>query len=264
MTKLFKIKRPSTKTGLYDLESCSAMRCKGPNDQETDKHPDAIGTIGLCSLHYETLENWREKNPPGEFVPKPGGPFDKKQEKTEIVKTDQKIAEEAETKARNVITRLEAIVIHNQASMDRASKLTKAVKDEFKKLDGIRTTATKPLLESKRTIDSWFKPSLDIYKQAEILLKNKISTFIKSQEKAQDKALASGDHEAAATSAQVTTSPGVSAVSKWTYKIEDEEKIPRDYLEPNHTLLRKTAEALKGKAKVPGICFYEDKEMRVR
>ena len=264
--KIFNLVR-IPKSGRWDLEKCAAMRCKGSNEAFSQDHPDGIGDVPFCKLHHETLIRWQERNPKGSFVPKPGGPLDKEEtvHKAEIVETspNKALAEQAELKAKAVMEQLEAMKIQDQSSMDRASKALQIIKGRIKDLDGIRKKATQPLLESKREIDSWFNPGLNHYKKAEVLLKTKISTFLKAQEQNQDRALEVGDYETASTP-QVTTSPGISAISKWKFEITDENQIPREYLTPNLTQLQRTADLQKGKAVVPGVRFYEDKEMRAR
>lgn len=51
---------------------------------------------------------------------------------------------------------------------------------------------------------------------------------------------------------------GVSIQKRWTYRIVDEEKIPREYLTPDHTKIGAVVRDLKDAAAIPGIEVYTE------
>lgn len=56
---------------------------------------------------------------------------------------------------------------------------------------------------------------------------------------------------------------GVSFVEKWTYEIQDESSIPRQFLTPDHKAIRAYVTSMKDKAEIPGVRVYADKTVRV-
>lgn len=76
--------------------------------------------------------------------------------------------------------------------------------------------------------------------------------------------------QAASTVAAVVapTTARVSGVSKmkdnWKYVVEDESKVPREFLMIDEKKLGQYAKAMKDSAPVPGVRFYNDKSVAVR
>jgi hypothetical protein len=52
---------------------------------------------------------------------------------------------------------------------------------------------------------------------------------------------------------------GISYRDNWTFRITDPNKIPREYMVPNETAIRKVVSALKDKANIPGIEAYNER-----
>lgn len=52
---------------------------------------------------------------------------------------------------------------------------------------------------------------------------------------------------------------GISYRDNWTFRITDPNKIPREYMVPNETAIRKVVSALKDKANIPGIEVYNER-----
>ena len=57
---------------------------------------------------------------------------------------------------------------------------------------------------------------------------------------------------------------GISTRKIWKYRIEDESKIPREYMIPNKDVLSKMAKVMKGKIPVPGVVFYPESSIAAR
>jgi hypothetical protein len=52
---------------------------------------------------------------------------------------------------------------------------------------------------------------------------------------------------------------GISYRDNWTFRITDTNKIPREYMIPNETAIRKVVSALKDKSNIPGIEVYNER-----
>lgn len=52
---------------------------------------------------------------------------------------------------------------------------------------------------------------------------------------------------------------GISYRDNWTFRITDPNKIPREYMVPNETAIRKVVSALKDKSNIPGIEVYNER-----
>jgi hypothetical protein len=52
---------------------------------------------------------------------------------------------------------------------------------------------------------------------------------------------------------------GISYRDNWAFRITDPNKIPREYMVPNETAIRKVVSALKDKANIPGIEAYNER-----
>ncbi|GAH04324.1 unnamed protein product, partial [marine sediment metagenome] len=51
----------------------------------------------------------------------------------------------------------------------------------------------------------------------------------------------------------VVKAEGTHLMKRWTWETEDENKIPREYMEPNKLKISETVRLLKGKANIPGV-----------
>lgn len=52
---------------------------------------------------------------------------------------------------------------------------------------------------------------------------------------------------------------GISYRETWNFRITNPDKLPREYMVPNETAIRKVVTALKDKCNIPGIEVYSDK-----
>lgn len=133
---------------------------------------------------------------------------------------------------------LQAIAVHTPADEEFAAKILAGIKGDMKVLDAQRTTITKPLNDAKRAVDALFKPALDYFKAAEVLLKGKIAASLEARARDNARALqaaaaADTPAEASAALAQIDASaspPGTGARWYWDYEIVDMESVPRSFL----------------------------------
>lgn len=63
---------------------------------------------------------------------------------------------------------------------------------------------------------------------------------------------------------QVMATKGVSTVQKWSYRITDANKVPREYLMIDESAVKKVVSALKSKCNIPGIEAYPEHDARFR
>lgn len=149
-----------------------------------------------------------------------------------------------------------------QAQADKLSALLVEVKTRFKALETERTSATKPLLATKRKIDEWFKPAKAALTEAEKLLKGKMSAYLVEADQAKAKALVCDTTE---VPAEASTGKGVSAKRKWTWRVADITKVPEEYLvKVVHTQAVDDAIADRGgQVNIPGIVIEEEFDLRV-
>ncbi len=57
---------------------------------------------------------------------------------------------------------------------------------------------------------------------------------------------------------------GVTVLFDWDFEIEDEAKIPREFLRPDEQKIRKYVKAMKEQARIPGVRIFKKERVRVR
>jgi hypothetical protein len=65
-------------------------------------------------------------------------------------------------------------------------------------------------------------------------------------------------------SAKPNKKKGISYRQVFKFEIKNEKLIPREYLEPNLSAIRKVVNATKGKANIPGIKITKEKQVIAR
>lgn len=162
----------------------------------------------------------------------------------------------------------------------RVNQALRLIKHQAKELDTKRRKVTKPLNDAKREVDSWFKPVLDLYKEVETTLKDKLKVYQRKQEEQrrallpaiqqahqqQDftQALALSNQMAQAQPAEVK---GTTFKKVWVFKVTDPNQIPRQFMQPNETLIRAyMRDAVKAgeTPTLPGVEFWQDQQVSVR
>lgn len=187
------------------------------------------------------------------------------------------------------------ITTHEQ--YEAAAEFLKAVKAKAKELDTKRKSLTAPLDESKRRIMDLFKGPLEFCHNTEWDVKNRISTYLRAEqkkrddeqrrideqrrkehaklEKRADKAEEKGqtakaeelrDQADTVAGTPVTVAApqkvsGVSVKKVWKFRIVDEQKIPREYMIPNEKMIGEVARATKGTLAIPGVEIYSEDQI---
>lgn len=160
--------------------------------------------------------------------------------------------------ARSTLAQLPRVVIQNQAMLDIAGQILQKTKGDAKRLDEQRKTATKPILDAKKTIDSWFKPAIDTLKEIEAGLKKAISTYVDAAQAAKVQALESGDHEAALAVATPELPTGVSTRVTWKFQIKNPELVPSDFRVIDLAKIQAVVNLNKDKTEIPGVHVYAE------
>ncbi len=212
---------------------------------------------------------------------------------------DVKITEEMEKFKANALTVIEAvkkIVIKDQDNYEHQVTGLRDIKTQWSEIEGKRKELVKPLQEGVKKLNEFFNTPLTNLKRAESLIKTALVKYKDEQdekrrkeekeaqakaekqkeklEKKAERQEANGQEEKAEETrfeAQSVPLPivapkvekvkGVSFKEIWKYTIEDEKKIPRQYLLIDHKTLGSLARSAKGKVKVPGVKFYSEKSV---
>jgi len=187
----------------------------------------------------------------------------------------------------------EIVRLWNRAEQIRDTVLTMTIEsvDDYKKaleyllslsvikleLDSKRQFFSKPLYDQMRRINTYFDQYLKPIEEADKILRQKIIQYraLKWEEfKQQEKEiyerikneLGSADLPPVVVTPTLAKNEVVSGgeinfrvVKKWT--IEDERKLPREYLKPDD---KKIAEAVKKGEEIPGVKVYTEEEPQVK
>jgi hypothetical protein len=175
----------------------------------------------------------------------------------------------------------------------------KTIKGKQGTIGGWRDRLLKPFKEGVDGIRNFFAAPLTLLDRVEDLEKSRLTTYAIAKEKAAraeqeaayraaekerqrlaeqaQRAEAKGHHDkaanleerAAATVAPIIV-PQIEKVSGavyrevWTFVIEDESKIPRDYLKVDEQKIRRQVNATRATTRIAGVRVYKDKQLAVR
>lgn len=196
------------------------------------------------------------------------------------------------------LQRATALTVSTAEDLDAASELFNELKSTRDSHERARVLEKEPHLEAGRQVDARWKPILTTLDSAAATITAKINTFkreaqrradeeqrrlreqqererqrlAKQAEKAEAKGLT---HTADALMREAETIqpaivapavprhiPGIQQVEKWDFVIEDPGQLPRQYLIPDQTAIRRTVQALKGRTEIPGVRVYRDDQIR--
>lgn len=140
------------------------------------------------------------------------------------------------------------------------------VKTQLKYWEDKRKRLTKPFLDTKREVDSWFKPILDAFKESERILKSKVSEYNRRAEQEQKAALASIEQAHAqqdttalrAAASRLAPPPSLENVSKrrvWDWRLVDANVVPREYLTIDRDAVIRAIKS--GARAIPGLEIYQ-------
>jgi len=173
-----------------------------------------------------------------------------------------------------VISKAEALVIKVSDDESAAYKILQAIKERMKLVEDKRTSITKPMNKSLKEVNALFKTLSEPLKTADKIIRDKILAFRTKREeqaaKRQEKLIARAEEEedeniaealadkAAAVQANVGESQ---TMKRWTFKVIDIKKVPRQYLVLDSVAVR---DAIRdGERQIPGIDIYLESSVRV-
>jgi hypothetical protein len=135
-----------------------------------------------------------------------------------------------------------------------------------------RKAITAPMNEAKREVDSWFKPIVASWQEAERILKSKLQEY-SAKQLAERQAIArqmqnaQGDVPATmalAVDAQKTVIPEIPNVHErkiQRWRVIDEQQIPRQFWRLDEQAIN---QAMREQQLIPGIEYYQDTVLGVR
>jgi len=184
-------------------------------------------------------------------------------------KTEKEMASESKSVA-EVCAQTMALEVVDDESHELAAEACRYVKAQVKVLEEKRKSVTRPLLAVKREIDSWFKPVVAQWQEAERDLKAKMLDYVKQVQEANRQAAAAA--AAAETAEEAVTAlqtiadkpqvKGVHEVKRWTYEVIDVTSVPESYLAVDHAEVMAAIKA--GTREIPGLRIYQDQTLAVK
>ena len=169
------------------------------------------------------------------------------------------------------IQRATVVTIKDDVGYATAGEALRQVKALIEQAEDERTNIVKPINDGVKRINEFFKKLTAPAKAYEAELKIGLVHYQDTKrqlemEKAEKEAkrlekrspeAAADLRQAAAERAVVPAVEGVGLRKTWTYEIEDEAAIPREFLMVDEKKLRAYAVAMKDSAKVAGVRFKE-------
>lgn len=181
-----------------------------------------------------------------------------------LINDEAKSKIEKAQSAQAQLARIEAWPVETVEDQTTVKQLLGMVQSRLADIEELRTSITKPLLETKRRVDSLFSALAAPYENTKGILKTKLEAVALAQAAlivaAREKAIAGEIVEAVPETA-------VSAQWEWTYEIVDVHSIPREYLAPNHAAIKmymaayRKSDTIEG---VAGICFLRKPKVVAR
>ncbi len=222
--------------------TCNAMRCSEPT---AETFPDGVQ---LCAKHQ------------GAAYVAASTPAADGAEQGAV----QALVQPVESHARGMLAQLEPIQVDSQASLDLVGPVLQDIARRIKELESERTSVTKPMMDAKKRVDSWFKPAADLLKACRDDLKGKVGAFVLGQETAKVAALQAGDHDKAMAVADPVMPDGLSKRVTYEWSVTDLAAVPADFLCVDATKVQAVVTALKGAAVIPGITVAPSVGVTVR
>ena len=179
-----------------------------------------------------------------------------------------------------MVTEASSYVVDTEEDVEVASAFLRKVKDMQKMVEDKRLTFTKPLNESLKNINDTFKKMKEPLEQARNLLTGKILTWKRAEAErvAAEQAAWRKIQEAEAELRRIYNEPEIKVepitvapvvnkignmqtVKRWTFEVEDFEKIPHSLLEIDTA---KVNEAIRnGAREIPGLIIYQKESLSI-
>lgn len=154
--------------------------------------------------------------------------------------------------------RLQGFVVKSQKALDAACELMVDTKGKLKRIEAMRTKLTRPILDLKNEVDSWFGPTKKPGLGLEKLLRDAIDAYREGEKQRKLAALHAGDHEAALAIDAPQLSAGVKDRTLWKWRVTDKTKIPAQYWVLDAAAIQARVTAMKAQCDIPGIEVYPE------
>lgn len=171
--------------------------------------------------------------------------------------------------------------IKDQTTYDKAAEAVRSVKALMKEVDSAFDDMIKKAHELHKTALSKKAVYADPLKDLEKKLKSKMTRWIAEQERIRAeearkaleeqrrqeeelRAMGIADVQVEIQEVAKVETQGIGYQVKWSFEIEDETIIPRDYLMPNEKKIGDLVKALKDQTNIPGVKVVQSKIAVVR
>lgn len=191
-----------------------------------------------------------------------------------------------------------SLTIATTEDLEAASELFNETRNTRDSSERARVAEKEPHLEAGRAVDARWKPILTTLDSAAAAITSKINAFkreaqkraeeeqrrLREQQERERQRLARQAEKAEAKGLTQTADalireaetiqpaivapavprhiPGLQTVEKWDFVIEDLSLLPRQYLVPDQTAIRRTVQALKGRTEIPGVRVFREDSIR--
>ncbi len=257
---------------------CHAMRCTNSQHWQDEggtaiEHPVdlwGVNKVYLCEYHTKLADDFHTANP--DFKPEKRALSEG--EALEAVATDT--AREA-AEGKDILDIIDGLDVQTQEGLEFANALLRDVKAKLKKLEADEKSITQPQTTALQRVRALFRPAKTAWADVELRLKRKLITARLLEDSNNKKALAEamdahdrGDAEGHAAALErvhsATDLEGTSIITKWSFEIEDESLLPREFLMPNMTLIHEhcSHSTQREPTPIPGVRFYPDGQVRTR
>lgn len=238
--------------------TCHAMRCRVKDSLYTVEDPENLGPgqTTLCDRHLKAYQAEPAEPTGTEVAAPPTSEPAPAVGQTSVIPTQESIlatVEPIRLEAAGMHTALANLTIVDQGGLDAAAPVLAWVKGKLKALEAQRTSVTKPLLDLKKTIDSWFVPGKSQLSELERHIKAAMEGYVTSQEQARLAALHAGQHTEALAVEQPVMPQGVSTRTVWQFEITDVDSIPREYMVPDGAKISAHVQQNKAQSSIPGV-----------
>jgi len=240
---------------------CHAMRCKEPSGFAVS------GGLWFCARHKE--EYWKQNG--ADLSPKPVIDISSTDNYTAPPVKDagpEGLVRAATKDAAEALAELRNFKVTDAEDLSFAAQVIAEAKGQYKALDAMEKEITKPMNAALNKARDLFRAPKKGFTDVEAVLKAAVGAYHLAEQERNDQALrlaadshASGDTAARDTALATLHAPakvqGLGVRVRFDYVIEDAALLPREFLAPNHVLLKEAAaHATRGEAPViPGVKF---------
>ena len=202
----------------------------------------------------------------------------------------EKEVKEIQSQANKIVAAAQALAAADEAGMGEATALLGWIARAKKQVEEKRKFFVKPLNDQVKKINAMFKEYAAPLEQSDNLLRGKILTYrreqdrIRREEEERLRKLQEKEQKRLEKLAEKNGAPPpppmptpiiqeqaktvhsdfgtVSAKKVWDFDVEDESKVPREFLMVNEKAIRAAVKA--GVRNIPGVKIYQREELAVR